>query len=100
MRRFRAHAADILPLDQSTDGTMLLTVGCDSEPGHQSCASRSARVWTLSGVPGATFTHAEANVVSAAFSPTAHRIVTAGETGTVRFWPGGSLLFDVADHSG
>ena len=97
VRRFRAHAADILSLDQSTDGTMLLTVGCDSEPGYQSCGSRSARVWTLSGAPGATFTHAEANVVSAAFSPTAHRIATAGETGTVRFWlPGGGPLFEVA----
>jgi WD40 repeat protein len=79
VRRFRAHAADILALDQSADGSRLLTVGCDLEPGYQSCGRQSARLWTFSGAPGATFVHDEGSVLSAAFSPTAERVVTAGE---------------------
>jgi WD40 repeat protein len=93
--RFRAHEADILTLDENADGTALLTVGCDKDPGHQSCGTRSARLWTVAGEPRAAFVHEPGSVTSAAFSPTGARIVTAGEDSLRSWLPSGEPVFSV-----
>ncbi len=75
---------------------MLLTVGCNKGSGYKSCEVRSARLWNQAGERVANFIHDEALLLAAAFSPNGGRIVTAGETGVLRFWlPSGQFLFNV-----
>lgn len=98
VKRIRAHTANVLVVDPSPDGTSLLTVGCDKASGHQSCEARSARLWNDVGEQVAVFVHDEAQLLAAALSPDGTRIVTADESGVLRFWlSSGHFLFEVEE---
>jgi WD40 repeat protein len=93
--RFRAHAADIIALGQSASGDVLLSVGCDQGPASQFCELRSARSWTLSGAPVASFQPGEAGVIAASFSPDDSKVVTVGDSGTLHVWLASGTLVTV-----
>jgi WD40 repeat protein len=86
--RFRAHAAEVLTIDQSDDGRLTLTVGCDDDrsPSRGSCRAGSARLWDGQSRLAVTFSHKDARVVAAAFSPDGQHIATADHTGAVALW--------------
>lgn len=99
LERLRAHASDVLVINPSADGELLLTVGCD-EGRYQTCKAGSARLWDRAGNRVATFTHERARVIAATLSPDASRVVTVDDSGTVGFWrSSGSALFKKSTNS-
>ena len=99
IERLRAHASDVLTIDQSVDGELVLTVGCD-EGSYRTCTAGSARLWNRAGKKVSTFSHGGARVIAAALSPDASRVMTTDEFGTVGFWSAsGTPLFKKSANS-
>jgi len=98
--RFQAYAADILVVDSTSDGSSILTVGCDRGPGFQSCAQRSTRLWNSQGQGTGVFSLPGTRTISAALSPDGSRVVTVDESGGMQFWAAqGQMLFQTPEGS-